>query len=281
MAKEAEQKHTTLLPPYVAVRLAWALTGQFAKPSDSIDAGMSATMADALLKDGQKRAPVGPELDYVQNATAAIRAAMRTLETLYKGRELNFQENEQLRSVYLENFRDNLQFGKKAQDFLKALPTMTISAGTGVFSLAQVDTLQGWPLALIGLAFAGFGFAVNAGFVYLTRERQQKLYIREDYERNLYYQQYINRVSVALISLYLDVDRAHWDSFKSSYPGAPGDAKDVVAKVLDGAQHTMCKYVHKHKREGRITPGLWTLCEVGQDAARTCPLWEDGATALR
>ncbi len=278
---QSEKAHSRLLSPALAVRLAWAMTGQFVKASDS-EAKVAGVWAKGLIDDIRKQAAdaKGREQEYIDKATGTIQATMRTLDTVYKGRELNFEENERVRNMYLENFRDNLAFGVRSKDFLKSLPTMAITTGTGVFSLAQVEALQGWPLALLGLALAGLGHVINVGIVRVTRGQQQNLYIRQDYERNLYYNQYMTRVRTTLLSLYLDVDRDHQVVFGEPYPGTAGESLARVEEVLRGARPTMCPYVHKHMRENSITSKLWPLCEVGPDAAKTCSLWEEAATRI-
>ncbi|MBI4289107.1 MAG: hypothetical protein HY671_11865 [Chloroflexi bacterium] len=273
MAEPAEK--TKLLPPFTAIRLAWALTGSFVK-----DPGSSknvAVLAEKVLKDIQDRATKvgGSELEYVETVVATVQASMRSLDTIYKGRELNFEENEKLRSVYLEDIRDKLEFGNKARDFVKSLPTMTITSGAGVITLSQLLTLPSWALWLLGLVLAGLGFLINLLIVRATRERRQKLYIQQDYERNLYYDQYVTRVGTTLTSLYLDIDRAHKNAFKQPYPiDPPDDAFHLVEEILKGVRHTMCQYVHKHIKESVVTAKLWPRCEVGDKVAQECPLWE-------
>jgi len=48
MPQEEEQEHTRLLPPIVAIRIAWAMTGSFSSASESHN---SALLAEKRLKD--------------------------------------------------------------------------------------------------------------------------------------------------------------------------------------------------------------------------------------
>jgi len=199
---------------------------------------------------------------------------MRTLDTIYKGRELNFTENEELRSVYLDSIKDNLEFGKSTKDFFKSLPTMTVTTAAGTVSVSQIfEGLPSWSLVLIGLSAAGVGYLINLWIVRLMRKEKQRQYLEQDFERNLYYEQYINRVRVALTSLYYDIDRIHKNVFNSSY-ALDDSTEKVVEEVLKGAAPTMCKKVYDHMKSGKITPNLWVLCEVGGERAeKQCPLW--------
>jgi hypothetical protein len=290
-----EKGHTKLLPPIVAIRIAWAMTGSFSSDSESHN---SAVLAEKRLKDiyeesqnkedslsAEQLAQKEKEKEYVGNAYSLIQANMRTLDTIYKGRELNFKENEELRSVYLDSIKNNLEFGKKAQDFFKSLPTMTITTAAGTVSVSQVfQGLPGWSLALVGLGAAGIGYVINLWIVRIMRKEKQRQYIEQDYERNLYYEQYINRVLVALISLYYDLDRIHKRVFNNTYESMTeieskeqfeDSIKAVVEDVLKGAGPTMCENVYDHMKQGIITPDLWVLCEVGGERAKKqCHFWK-------
>lgn len=48
------------------------------------------------------------------------------------------------------------------------------------------------------------------------------LLVQQDYDRNLYYEQYMSRVAMTLTSLYLDLDRIHQVVFGAPYPVSDG-----------------------------------------------------------
>lgn len=266
---------TALLPPFTALRLAWALTGQFPKDGSSQNI---AILGDKIVKDTQeaalKEGVAREEKEYVSGAISTVQASLRTLETIYKGRQLNFEENEKLRSVHVQNIKESLEFGKKAQDYLKALPAMTISAGGGVVALQQFWDPPDWVWWLVGLGLAAVGFFINLGIVRYSRRQQERLYVEQDYERNLYYEQYVTRTVTALTSLYYDLDRIHKNAFGELYPVGDIQVNEIVEQMARGIRTTMCPYVHKHKLENRITPDLWPRCETGGVAATYCPIWE-------
>ena len=273
---------TKLLPAFTAVRLAWAISG---KSSNDETTQLTATIAEQALKPIQTQAAQDPkENQYVVEAAATIQATLRSLDVIYKGRELNFEENEKLREALMENVRENIEFGNKAQDFLKSLPTMaitgagaTITVGNYLASWLSLSSSATGTTAFLwafGLAMAGLGHVVHRGIVRAMRERTQLLYVHQDYERNLYYEQYVSRVAITLTSLYLDIDRIHQTVFGAPYPVAVGDATSIVEDLLRGVRPTMCKHAHKHMRAGIITPGLWTLCETGGLPATQCRHWE-------
>ena len=267
------QTQTKLLPPEDAVRLAWALTGQFTKAEDSQH--IYAFSADKVLKDIQGQAKGGPEQEYVDSAVAIIAAGMRTLDTIYKHRELNFAENDRLRSVALENAREKLVFGRSLGDFVKSLPAMTVVTGVGV-SVSIIKNVPDIYIWLLGILLAAASYWINLWAVRRWHERREKSYLRQDYERNLYFEHYVTRVGTILTSMYLDIDRVHERAFGQPYPLEPPErASHIVEEMLKGIKHTMCDRVHRHMREGKVTPRLWPLCETGGKAAEKCVLREE------
>ena len=263
---------TFLLPPVSAVRMVWARTGMF---SDDEHSKISAVLTDAALKNIRERAEADDkERKYVNSAIATMDATLRSLDIIHKGRELNFEENEKLRKAYLDSVKENLEFGKKAGDFLKSLPAMVIG-GAGGITVAQYFKISDINLWAIGLALASIGYIVNLEVVRLMRKRTQMLYVVQDYERSLYYDQYVTRVATTLTSLYLDLDRIHKNVFEQSY-SVDVEVSNIIGEMLKGVRPTFCKYIHKHIREKKIKPELWTLCETGKEGAvEKCPRWED------
>jgi len=125
----------------------WARTGQF--PDDE-PPKTSAAVNESVIKDIMERADKNDqERAYVHGAVAVMEAGLRSLETISKGRELHPQGNARLREVYLESVGDNIDFGNKARDFLKALPTMAISTGGGV-TVAEALKITGVSLWGLG-----------------------------------------------------------------------------------------------------------------------------------
>lgn len=271
---------TTILPPFTAVRLAWCIAGKFASEPES---KISAQVAEEILKKVPAQAATDPkEQSYVLQSEATIQAAVRSLEVIYKGRVLNFEENEKLREAYMENVKEGIEFGRKMTDYLKALPTMAIvgpgAAGTmgpmlaGRLGIApENQTLFLWGF---GAVMTGLGYLIYRAYVRYYRKQTQMLYVEQDYERNLYFDQYIARVVAALTGLYQDIDRIHAQTFGASYPVATNEnAASIVNDLLRGVRSTMCRYVHEHMRKGVVTPEVWTLCEVGEPQSEQCPYW--------
>ncbi|MFH1940994.1 MAG: hypothetical protein ABIL68_02725 [bacterium] len=268
---------TALLPTVTAVRMVWAMTGKFSKEEPS---KTMATYVEDSLKDIEEQARAKhvsqQEKSYIISAVATMKASLRSLDTAYKGRELNFKENEKLRETYLESVKESLNFGNTMQDFLKSLPTMTIGAAGGV-TVAQAVGISGVTLWGLGLILAAMGYLINLGFVRSARKKTQMLYVIQDYERGLYYEQYVERVSIILLGLFLDLERIHKRVFQENYEAdtKPAAIEKIVDDILAGVHSTFCPYVHKHIAEKKVTPALWTLCESGdKEAVRMCSQWE-------
>jgi hypothetical protein len=268
---------TSLLPPVSAVQKIWAKTGLFSNDEYS---GQSAALVEADLKTIRDRAESDEsEKRYLAGAMASMDVSFRNLDMIYKGRQLNFQENEQLRTAYLDSVNENINFGSKAKDILKSLPAMSIGGAGSVTVgnlLAERFKLDSAELWGIGLAFMGIGYLVNLVIVRSMRRRKQMLYVQQDYERGLYYDQYLSRVAIVLTSLYLDLDRIHKNVFGQSYfVKEKEDVETIVSAMLKGVHPTFCDYIHKHMHEKKITPELWSLCETGRAVAKeTCDFWE-------
>ena len=149
---------------------------------------------------------------------------------------------------------------------------MGISTNTKLFT-ASDDNFAMW---VAGLGCASIGFLVNVFLVRKMGKRRQKLYIKQEYGRSIYYDQYISRVNLILKSLYIDLNRIHDNIFGNEYPVNDDFGNDVVSDLLNGVKATFCKYVHKHMDEKKITPELWLLCEAdSKNAEEKCKFWED------
>ena len=131
---------SSIITPVTAIILAWAIASKYLS---NPDVEISSQNAENILLNITSQASLNSaEKSSISQISAAIYATVRNLEIIYKGRNLNFEENEKLRKSYIDNVKDAILFGNKAKDFLKSLPTMAI-AGPGV-SLTLGPTLAKW-----------------------------------------------------------------------------------------------------------------------------------------
>ncbi|MBU1243342.1 hypothetical protein KJ612_09085 [Myxococcota bacterium] len=266
---------TALLPSVTAIRMVWSMTGLFSNDTTSIAMAQYVENSLKSIEDqAQQAAP--EEKAYITGAIAAMKASLRSLDTAYKGRTLNFEENEQLRSAYLEEIKESLAFGTKAKDYLNALPMMAAGSAGGatLANFLNKSSIDPW---LFGLLAAAVGFWINLWISRHSRRKRQILYVHQDYERTLYFDQYNDRVVVTLRGLFMDLERLHKRSFGENFEEdvTPGTIEKIIEDILAGVKSTFCPFTHKHMREKKITPELWTLCECGNPAAcAACPFWE-------
>jgi len=274
---------TSVLSPLAAVEMVWALTGKSSSEESTQTTAIGVeTRLDSILKshDGPQGDP--QEKRYLAGAKAAIEACRRSLGIIYKGRELNFEENAKLREETLNAIKETLSFGTKARDFLKSLPTMAITTAVGDLALIgvldnlllQCSEYRTLIIVLFSLFAAGVGYLIYLGARRVARRMKEGFYITQDYERNRYYEQYLRRSVVALQSLYRRLEIAHKQVFGQEYlPDA--DVTFLIEGVIAGVGPTFCKYIQKHHWEKKITPELWSMCETGnEEAAKQCPFWE-------
>lgn len=271
---------TSVLSPTQAVNLVWAATGKFSNDDNSRMMATNIPTREAI-KDEAAASNNPNEIAYVKQSLTFMDAALRNIEIAYKGRELNFEENKKLREAYLENVKENIEFGTKANDILKSLPTMTISSAGGVTVVQAMAAyfnaeqfLNDNPIILwgIGLLLAGLGYFINLAIKRRSRTQQLMEYVKQDYERTLYYTQYLGRCLVILRSLYLDIDRVHKEIFRESY----GDNVDsLISRLYEMNKPRVCPLIYKHMSDKKITPELWSMCDSGvEDSYYKCPLWD-------
>lgn len=279
---------TNLLPPLKAVQITWARTGAF---SEAFHSQQYAEDANKELKDIKNRAKNNKnEEEYVSNAIALIEANLRNLDNIYKLRNLNFEDNQKLRSTHLDYVKQSLDFGIKTKDFLKSIPSIALG-GAGGITLAQIIGASSVQLWIAGLFFAGLGYLINWIIIKNMRVEKQWLYIQQDYERSLYFEEYLNKAYIILKNLYNDVYQEHENIFKNKYP-TNESSNELIKNFLKGIQPTFCKHIKKHlknnnveDRKGNPITGRklkkliceqWTYCETGNlEGTKNCPLWRD------
>ena len=266
---------TKLLAPALGAQIAWGLTGAF--PENDEAAAKLAAEEEARLKQAQRLAEGNDqEVRYVNGAVAAIYASVRSLQTAYKGRELHFKENAKLREEGLQAVQDASAYGVKLEDVLKSW----FGTGVGGAAGAAVGIFGelGW-VKTVGLLIGtgAVGLVINAVFAFKGRKKRQALFMRQDYERSLYYLEYLRRAQQVLERLYERLQSLHIATFTRSYPEDDGGIK-VVEKMIDAVRPNMCVNVHQHMRDGVIRPEHWAVCEAGSDSVRkACKKWQAAA----
>lgn len=282
-------KKTSLLPPLTAVQIVWARTGLFSKEksakipallSDSVRIKAESELERVLefLKQGAE----DDEREYAARVTASMDASLRSIHTVYNGRNLNFDENKRLRDTYLETMSDSVSYGFKVKDFLTGLPTISLGA-LGGYTLTEILSLEPFWCWVTTIAFATLGYFFGWALIAWRGKRMESLYIRQEYERTIYFCRYIEQVADILEFLYDDAHRIHTEVFGYSYFEQEGDGesakkeeeREVIRRMLRGMLPQSCGLIHEHMQRGKILPELWPICETGRTKVieEYCELW--------
>jgi hypothetical protein len=307
---------TSLLPPMTAVQMTWALTELFSKekptqnsdrPADKgqedkknsvkkdkeknanadgnhpkkVSSPFPTFLVDKALEDIRIRAENGEENEYVDRVLAAMNASLRSIHTIYSGRNLNFDENKELRETYLKSMKESIDYGFRVKDILKSLPTASLGAAGGL-TLTSIISWSETEEFLFITAFAVLGFFAGWLFIWWRGRKTWKLYVRRDYERNLYFSHYLDQVTTVLESLYENVCQIYSETFGEIHPET-GKKKAAVKDIIEGMRPNPCKCVDKHMRENKITANQWSMCETGNVniIKRHCPVWKKEKRKLR
>jgi hypothetical protein len=273
-----EPSSTTILPPLLGVRIAWALTSQYSSDQIARDSAQDAKQELADLEVKVKSIANTPEGGYVLAALGLIRSTERTLQIILEGRNLNFKEENELRENSQKNILYFSQFSSHLQSILPRLGSMAVVGSAGSITVAQVfeKALAGLPsyvFPLVVTLAVGIGYLLHGLVVVpVVKRLLQKEKIRADYSRNLYYDQYIVRSRRALTSLLNALEGCHTQFFNHPYYRENVNRRILVEEETSGLGSTMCFYVHKHMNEDKITANLWPMCESGE-GIRSCELW--------
>lgn len=280
---KGEKDKTSVLSPISAVEMVWALTATASEEDYSTD--VAGHIDEKLKQILESHGDHFQEKEYLTGAEAAIAAARRSLEIIYKGRKLNFDENKELRKESLKAFKETLTFGKNAKNVLESFPTMVVSTAIGDFTLVGLldkvlskfipSEYSTFIIVVVTLLFAACGYFIHRLAVIVSRKKKEGHLITQDIERNNYYEQYLDRSADILSSLYERLEAIHKKVFgQKYYPDEDADA--LVEKVIAGVRPTWCEYVGKHHMENKkITPKLWSVCETGsKEVIEHCKHWK-------
>jgi hypothetical protein len=287
---------TMYLPPEVAVKIAWELSGQYS--SNPVERGIAHDTKEKL-KDLEIRvntsSPNSKEARYISATLALIGGTERSLQTIIAGRDLNMKEEDQLREESQKNILYFSQFSSNLQSIIPRIGSMTIAGAGGGIAVTELfgQILQGLPdyvLPLIIAFAAAIGYLLHGLVVVpIVKRKLQRDKIRADYNRDLYYFQYITRTQDTLKDLYESVQRSHHAYFNSNYSeGTAADA--IVNNLMKGVRPTLCHHIHKHmknryndKKSNKynkrhwfrsiIDDKVWAMCE-SRKGIENCPWYK-------
>jgi hypothetical protein len=184
---------TTILPPELAVKIVWARTGSFYKSKYSRYLARSTLITLKQLREQTKKDE--KENTYFMKTEVCMNASLRSLYTIYNGRNLNFDEVDKMQIEYLNPMKIEKDFMGKPKDYIKTIPGISL----GAFTVGSITIQWGYLLAIFG---GIIGFLTNMIALYVIHYQKQKRIVKKDYMKNLYYGHYLDRVEKELHSLY-------------------------------------------------------------------------------
>lgn len=268
----AEDLKTKFFSPDMAVRIAWGLTNQL---SENQSVRLEATRATQLMRDIKIKAQDSKdktEEQYVNYVCAAIEATYRDLVTITNGRNLNFAEVKELRDTEVDKLNQNSQFTTNLQSSIPKISGMTIGGvSVSIIFTTYIPSLAGYFLPLLAIG-AAIGHVVDGYyFIPRTNEKIQIQKMKLDFDKNLYYMQYVKRSKAALKALYISADRYHKTLFKSFYYSEIDrpEVETIIDEVLCGINSTMCENISKCMIGNIVKPEMYSVCETG--LIENCP----------
>ena len=272
--------------PREAVQWTWSLTiGQ----SGSSDAevlrerqkeiqGYIDGIKDELGKTGKASQQ---DIRYIDGVYAAINSCVRTLHIIIRGRDTNFKEVDKLKEVYLAKAEDIVTFSGNLQSAFGRIATMTIG-GTSVTAIVAyyLPNLPVFVFPLVLAAAGAISFGVHEQFVKpWKRGENVKANVKNDYQRNQYYQQYVRRSKDALTGLFKETLDLFEEIYGKSYdpvhnkPGKKEEFVNSLLKPIEFENYT-CPIIHECFAKGIILDkknlDRWPTCESGEGYG-TCP----------
>ena len=260
---------TQLISPRGAIDIAWASTNDLStNPKISGNAERVKKRMDDIIEIAYKGNNM-KEKEYINSVYMAIESTYRSLATITNGRNNNYTEINTVRDQQAKDMQSYASFILTLQSTIPRIAEMTIggiASGTlfGPYFIRMFPSL-GDSAFHISVALGAVIFYLVSEFYINPRLAKRKLrsIIQLDYDKDLYYQQYLNRIKEALISLYDQVENLHVKNFKIKY-NEEKNSETEVDDLLKGLDTTMCENVVTCMENEKITPDNWAVCESGE-----------------
>lgn len=261
--------HTKLVSPRDAIDIAWARTDDL---STNVNIRGNAERVKKRMDDIIEIADKGTnvkEKEYINSVFMAIESTYRSLATIANGRTNNYKEIDAVRDQQAKDMQSFASLIPTLQSTIPRIAEMTIG-GIATGTLFGPYFIRWFP-SLGDYAFH-ISVAIGAVLLYLVSElfinpwlakRKLRSIIQLDYDKDLYYQQYLIRTKNALISLYDQVEDLHEKNFNTKY-SEEKNSETEVDDLLKGLSTTMCENVVTCIKKNKITANNWAICETGE-----------------
>ena len=281
--------------PEVVPNFAWGLSlgnseDQEAKGrAEKIRTRLEQIKTDVYEKAKRKKADEREKRDrlYLDNVLAAMDSCERTLLTIIRGRNQNFDETDRL----MEAEKKNAEAASRVMLNLQSALPRAFATGGGAFGTVLVRFVLNSMFKIeIPDEVLASAAVVAAGAVYgiyqwkvapETRKRAKQEIIKNDYRRNLYFRAYLERSRHSLEALFSEIlnvhERVYGDKYRETEYNNVEERKKVVMNAMGGSEALSgkwCPKIHEHYQKNKITEVEWSTCESGIDYEK-CEKWPD------
>lgn len=190
------------------------------------------------------------DLEYLRRILPVMVSSLRSLHTIYQGREVSFNEIKKIRDAIGADIDEKKTLGTNIKSFITKLPGMSAGGITGYLLAEEYLFCYGdWMKYLIAIIAAGLGYLVQLGMMTWYQRKKRWNSIRLDYERNLFYLQYIERIRETLGTTYMIIHKIHHVVYSENgdyTKPIKDEINDIINNIISGIEPKYCRYIHYH-----------------------------------
>lgn len=228
---------------------------------------------------------------YFDSVYAAINSCVRSLLNIINGRDANFKDVDALKDIYTANAQALETFSANLQSSFGQLASITFG-GTSATAIVAYYFLK-LPIFIFPLVINCRWCSVICGsqtvYCTLVAKKNVKANIRTDYQRDLYYQQYVRASKDALKGLFTETLDLYNEVYGVSYDTKYDDPKTIEALInnlmesIDFKKYACPKiykcYANGKKFNQKDLAQQWSNCESGE-GTDGCQFFKEGAQVI-
>lgn len=262
-------KSNVPIRPEASIEIAWGLSHLHSENKESqIYGGYIRDYYDKIRNDVKSSESKDEKsIQYLDNLRIAIDSCVRTLGIIIRGRNLNFEENDKLRGQKIDEIN---ALSKSIMNYQGLIPRIQATMIGGVSALVILKgvleplfpdiskiTIEYFILLCAGL---GYVFAEVAILPYLRRKVLCEM-IRNDRDRNIYFQNYVMMSRIVLKRLLSEAVDIYNCCYEENYPKIEKNKiEELLDKILPGP--ITCENISRCKVGEEITDKNWVICET-------------------
>ena len=233
---------------------------------------------------------------YMNAVFSAVDSCVRTLLVIIRGRDKNFEETDSLMEMYIKNNESISSFTLSLQSAFGRFAGMTFG-GTSATAIVMTlfPNLPVWVFPLTLSAMGAISYALYEVFVTPWKLKKNMIArIKNDYQRDIYFQSYVNRCRDTLVGLlmntftiYKQIYEVHYDDSFDNIETQRKFANNAVNDSLGslGLKYC-CEDIHDcYEKKVFLTNesierGRWATCESGEGNEK-CPIFQKNHPNLK